>query len=210
MDSTQLQEIKGLIELALKQTDIDVLSSILRNIFKKSKKYGLYKDAVLKKELQTLQGAVRVEQVFMSLSKLQGLVTKKISLVQANVVEASYYPAGITANKVVLKKMGDFIKNPRVAEKLRYLLDNLGNKSFLRQHSKGYSGWQGKIDMFCLNMIVTSGLAIRILYFIDQGTFRFCDFFIDHDKYQEAINKKEHLYLRKNYANERWLPVPRF
>ncbi|GEM_PF-4368153 len=209
MDQNQLQEIKALFELMKKQGDRAIIKTILKNILLKAKRYGLMKDEEMQKTFLALAAAQDLVAVFREVDVCLEGINKRI-IEQNRMMEGrreEYFPDFITANKLVLEKIKDAIKIKRVKEKLRSLFDSIANNEFFRQHSRGYPKFK-TIDLFCLNLDITSGLTIRILYFIENRKLRCCDFFINHDAYQSAINSK--VYLKKNYGNEQWFRILRF
>ncbi len=206
MELEQLKEIQALIKLASRQTDENLIYRVVDNLIKKLKKYKL--DKYFKEDFNQLISSEKIENVFLALSKLLSKINTTIEKLNISLTQSQFYPNNFTANKIVLEKINNFIKNPRIKDKLRYLLNNLNNITFFRKHSKAFSSSQEKIDLFCLNLIVTNGITIRILYFLDNNKLRFCDFFVEHDKYEIAI--KNGRFLKKNYFNENWFLIPRF
>lgn len=198
-------DIKALINLALKQNDEKIFRKILKQIIKVIEIEGLDKEFGFTKDFKALKGETDINAVIVLLNKINSLLPAD----DADIEVQSYFPSNITANKITLEKIFVEIKNKRVKEKLRYLFDNMNDTNFLRVHSKGFPSIDKSIiDLFCFNYIITGGLTIRILYFVDRNNFRFCDFFLEHDEYDRAW--KSGRYLKNNFKNETWLLIPRF
>ncbi|MBI5392119.1 hypothetical protein HZB00_03910 [Candidatus Woesearchaeota archaeon] len=207
MKKEDLEEMQKLATLAIQQTDERSFKLILRNLWKKYKKYHLNKDPEIRLGFAKLSEVEKIEEVYLILNNLQSLLKKRMAVENKGIKEMKTYPSFLTANKQTLEKIAAFIKDERVREKLRYIFQNIGDPAFFRRYSKR-SLERNESDMDILNLIVRHGITLRIFSFIDNGRIRCCDVFINHDEYERAIASKK--YMRKNFAGEEWFLIPHF
>ncbi|HZX12290.1 MAG TPA: hypothetical protein VFE88_02430 [Candidatus Nanoarchaeia archaeon] len=198
------KEIKALVELAFKQDERNFLL-VLRNIKEKIKAYKLKKNPLLKDVAEKLERVKDVGEAAVLMDELLKRLNQNESEPSEVVVE--FYPEFVTASREALIQIQNGIKNKKVIAKLRFLLENLENQSFLRARAHSYPH-NNKVDLICLGERVAHGVVVRVLYFVEGNKIRVCAFFVDHDLYERGINSG--YYLKKNFENERWLRIPRF
>jgi len=208
--------------------DVQLLLNLIDRLLSQSLTKGFNKDfLLLQQELtklytkypdlkifnQRFNKCKKQQEYIVVLSELQEYILEELtqpkiqSATSTTLTTQQYFPSFITVNQTVLGKIKEGIKNDRVRKKLVFIFDNLENSSFLKKVTKNYYR-DSYIDLSCITDIVRQGVVIRIPYFVEDGKFRLCDLFLNHDEYEKAITSGR--YLKHNFQRETWLPLPHF